>query len=279
MVMKNSPFTIILILLSLTMNAQDNWETYLINKEKGLMSVSVNMDLNVAKPNYKNLLIVGTTTRKCLKNGYPNVDGLEDLYTFSDSVANAIDKLTKSRLAGIITYQCAGLDVFYVKDTLNLRENIYETINKNFSQSKTYTVIESDKKWEYYHNNLYPKDISEGFFINQDFLRQLVEEGDDLTEPKELKHWIYFYNLKKRVKFINEIKKLDFAIDSVNYKKDKKFVDVQNSFYYSRVKKYPFEVKISRKDSIDPSSISKLTYMLQALAESLNGKYDGWGFE
>ena len=133
MVMKNSLFTIILILLSLTMNAQDNWETYLINKEKGLMSVSVNMDLNVDKPNYKNLLIVGTTTRKCLKNGYPNVDGLEDLYTFSDSVANTIDKITKSRLAGIITYQCAGLDVFYVKDTLNLRKNIYETINKNFS--------------------------------------------------------------------------------------------------------------------------------------------------
>lgn len=279
MVMKNSPFTIILILLSLTMNAQDNWETYLINKEKGLMSVSVNMDLNVDKPNYKNLLIVGTTTRKCLKNGYPNVDGLEDLYTFSDSVANTIDKITKSRLAGIITYQCAGLDVFYVKDTLNLRENIYETINKNFSQLKTYTVIERDKKWEYYHNNLYPKDISEGFFMNQDFLRQLVEEGDDLSKPKELKHWIYFYNVKKRVKFINQIKKLDFAIDSVNYKKDKKFVDVQNSFYYSRVKKYPFEVKISRKDSIDPSSISKLTNLLQALAKSLNGKYDGWGFE
>ncbi len=69
MVMKNSPFTIILILLSLTMNAQDNWETYLINKEKGLMSISVNMDLNVTKPNYKNLLIVGTNTRKCFKNG------------------------------------------------------------------------------------------------------------------------------------------------------------------------------------------------------------------
>jgi len=211
----------IFIFLSLTINAQDSWETYLVKKEKGLMSISVNMDLNVTKPNYKNLLIVGTNTRKCFNNGYPNLDGLEDLYTFSDSVANAIEKVTKSRLAGIITYQCAGLDVFYVKDTLNLREKLDETINKNFGQAKNYTVIERDKNWDYYHNNLYPKDLSEDFFINQDFLRQLVEEGNDLAEPRELKHWIYFYNSKKRVKFIDEIKKLDFAIDSVNYKIDK----------------------------------------------------------
>lgn len=243
------------------------------------MSISVNMDLNLTKPNYKNLLIVGTYTKKCFNNGYPNLDGLEDLYTFSDSIANAIDKVSKSRLAGIITYQCAGLDIFYVKDTLNLRDKLNEIINKNFSKTKNYTFIERDKNWDYYDNYLYPKVLSEDFFINQDFLRQLVEEGDGLAEPRELKHWIYFYNSKKRIKFIDEIKKLKFAIDSVNYKKDKKFVDVQNSFYYSRVKKYPFEVKISRKDSIDPTSISKLTFMLQALAKSLNGKYDGWGFE
>jgi len=277
--MKKILLTIPIIFLSVTINAQDNWESYLIKKEKGLMSISVNMDLNIAKPNYKNLLIVGVNTRKCLQNGYPDPDGLEELYTFSDSVANAIDEITKSRLAGIITYQCAGFDVFYVKDTLNLRQNIHETIDKNFSQSKNYTVIERDKNWDYYHNNLYPKNLSEDFFINQDFLKQLVEEGDDLAEPRELKHWIYFYNPKKRVKFIDEIKKLDFAIDSVNYKKDKKFIDVQNSYYYSKVKSYPLEVKISRKDSINPASISKLTNMLKTFAGTLNGKYDGWGFE
>ena len=277
--MKKSLLTILIIFLSGTTYAQDNWETYLIKKEKGLMSVSVNMDLNIAKPNYKNLLIVGVNTRKCLQNGYPDPDGLEELYTFSDSIANAIDEITKSRLAGIITYQCTGLDVFYVKDTLNLRQKLQETIDKNFSQSKNYTVIERDKKWDYYQNNLYPKDLSEDFFINQDFLRQLVEEGDDLTEPRELKHWVYFYNPKKREKFIDGIKNLEFAIDSVNYKKDKKFIDVQNSYYSSKVKSYPLEVKISRKDSIDPSSISKLTNMLKTFAKTLNGKYDGWGFE
>ena len=277
--MKKSPLTILIIFLSLTINAQDNWETYLMEKEKGLMSISVNMDLNVSKPNYKNLLIVGTNTKKCLKNGYPDTEGLEELYVFSDSIAYEVDNITKNRLAGIITYQCTGFDVFYVKDTMNLRTSINQLIDRNFGQSKNYTVVERDKNWDYYKNNLYPKDLSEDFFINQDFLRQLVEEGDDLTEPRELKHWIYFYNPKKRSVFIDEIKNLDFNIDSVNFKKGKKFLDGLNSLYYSRVRKYPYEVKISRKDSIGPSSISKLTKMLQAIAKTVNGKYDGWGFE
>jgi len=269
----------LIIFCSLSINAQDNWESYVLNKEKGLMYVSVNMDLNYTKPNYRNLLIVGINTKKCLNNGYPDAEGLEELYVFSDSIANIVDSKTKNRLAGILTYQCTGFDIFYVKDTVGLRSAIHQTIQKNFSQTKNYLVVERDKNWDYYKNTLYPKEYTEDFFINQDFLRQLVEEGDDLTVPRELKHWAYFKNPKKRDKFIEDVKKLEFAIDSVNYKKDKKFLDGLNSLYYSRVRTYPYEVKISRKDSINPASISKLTRTLKFLANSLSGKYDGWGFE
>jgi len=279
--MKKSLLTIILILLSLTIVAQENWETYLVKKEKGLMTISVNMDLNLNKPNYKNLLIVGTSTKKCLKNGYTDTEGLEELYVFSDSIAFAIEKVAKSRLAGIITYQCAGFDVFYVKDTIGLRASVDQTINNNFSQTKNYNVIARDKNWDYYQESLYPKDLSEDFFMNQDFLRQLVEEGDELSEPQILKHWIYFNNANNRSKFIDEVKNLNFTIDSVNYKKDKKFLVGQNTLYYNyaKTRAYPFEVKISRKDSIGPAPISKLTHLIQVAATGFKGIYDGWGFE
>lgn len=279
--MKKSLPTILFIFFSLTIFAQENWETYLVKKEKGLMTISVNMDLNLTKPNYNNLLIVGTSTSKCLKNGYPDTEGLEELYVFSDSLALAIDKATKSKLAGIITYQCAGFDVFYVKDTIGLRESIDETIFNNFSQAKNYNVISRDKDWNYYKNSLYPMDLSEDFFMNQDFLRQLVEEGDDLSEPQILKHWIYFNKANNRSKFIDEIKNLNFTIDSVNYKKDKTFLVGQNTIYYNyaKIRSYPYEVKISRKDSIGPATISKLTQLLQVAAKGYKGKYDGWGFE
>jgi len=55
------------------------------------MSISIDLDFNDYKPNYKNLLIVGTNYKKCLKNGFPDKGGLEELFSFSDSVAINLD--------------------------------------------------------------------------------------------------------------------------------------------------------------------------------------------
>lgn len=278
LIYRYSKFCLVLVVFignTLYSFSQESWESYIVNRDKGVMSIAVDMELSYGKPNYKNLLIVGTNTNKCLKNGYPSNAGLEELFVFSDSIANIIDKLTKNKLAGIITYQCAGFDVFYVKDTTNLKKSIDTLLSKEFNNSKNYLVIENDKYWNYYNNTLYPKDISDDFFINHELLNQMVFEGDDLSEPRKIRHWFYFDTERRKGKFIEKIKNLNFAIDSVNYKKDKKFTN--DSFGFQREKSYPFEVQISRKDSINPASISKLTKMLQNFSRFFSGRYDGWG--
>lgn len=263
--MKKSFLISILIFSNSIINAQDDWENYLVQKEKGLMAISVNMRYEYARPNYKHLLVVGTHTTKCLKNGYPTEKGLENIYTFSDSIANIIDGLTKNRLVGIITYQCSGFDVFYVKDTTNIREIIVRQINTNFNSSKTYLQIEQDKKWKYYHTSLYPKDDTQEFFINHELLTEFIYQGDNLIQPRNIRHWFYFNREKKRQKFISKIRTLDFTIDSVNYKKKRDY--------------YRYELQISRKDSIHPKSISKLTKTLTGFANLLYAEYDGWSAE
>ena len=79
---KKSSYALLFIFLigfSLQSYAQEeSWETYIAKKDKGFMTVTVNMELNFARPNYKNLLIVGTHTSKCLKNDYPKEGGLEN---------------------------------------------------------------------------------------------------------------------------------------------------------------------------------------------------------
>ena len=263
--MKKTLLSLLFIFLSISMNAQDDWESYLVEKDKGLITISVNMKYEYARPNYKHLLVVGTHTTKCLKNGYPTEKGLEKMYTFSDSIANIVDGLTKNRLVGIMTYQCSGLDVFYVKDTTNLRKAITTQFDTNFENSKTYLKIEQDKKWRYYHDSLYPKDDSEEFFINHELLTGLVYNGDNLTEPRNIRHWFYFNKEKKRQKFIDKIRTLDFTIDSLNYRKKR---------YY-----YRYELQVSRKDSIHPKAISKLTKTLTGFANLLYAEYDGWSAE
>ena len=265
--MKTNYFLIIFSLLTFTgysQNSNEDWVTYIEQKEKGLMVKSVNLNYDYARPNYKNLLIVGTNTRECLKNGYPKDFGLSKFYMFSDSIATIVNSLTKNRLVGVQTYQCSGFDIYYIKDTINVRASIQHFLEYNYILSKNYLMLKTDKKWQHYKEVLFPKNLSDSFFNDHTFLNELVIEGDDLTESRKIEHWIHFRREKGRQVFINEVKKLNFVIDSIKFKKGKSF---------------PYELKISRKDKVLPDSIAELTLVLKKLAVTSYGIYDGWGTE
>jgi len=246
------------------MLAQEDWIDYVIMKDKGVMSVSLDLNLDLNKPNYRNLVVAGAKFKKCRKNGFPADDSLNDVYAFSDSVAIAIDKITSKRLVAFLTYQCMAFDVYYVKDTMGLRDEITASLEEKFKPSLTYIDIKKDKNWEYYKNYLYPRDFSSEFLVDQNYLHDLVLQGDDLKGERLVNHWIYFKSVKKRNEFGSKVKKLEFSLDSIAYKRERSF---------------PYELNISRKDSIDPVSIYRLTSMLRVLSSSMLGQYDGWSTE
>lgn len=256
---------IVLFLSFFVSNAQDDWGNYVIEKEKGIMAVTANYKYALGKPNYRNLVLVGKTTSKCFQNGAPNTKGLEEIYDFSDAVANVITKTSKkNRLVGILTYQCTGFDVYYVKDTLNIRNKIDSLFQKDFSDKKTYLVINRDRRWTYYKDVLYPKDESEDFFMGQDLLSQLFFEGIDLTEKRKVNHYLYFKKEKNRENFLERIKEINFKVDTLQVKKDNDF---------------PFEVQMSREHELHPTFMAELAKVLRVFAMANNGYYDGWGIE
>ena len=254
----------LLIIYSLNSFSQTDWVNYIVKKEKGLMSITIDLDYNDYKPNYKNLLIVGTNYKDCLKNGFPKKEGLNELYTFSDSIAITLNLLTKNKLVGIITYQCIGLDVYYIKDTVNIRNRFNQLFENNFNKSNNYMKIVRDKNWNYYYKNIYPINVSNDYFLDQEFLIDLANNGDNLSGTRKVDHWVYHNNIKKREKFIKNVKKLEFSIDSIHTKTGEK---------------YPYEILISRKDSVHPESIYNLTRLVKALVYSSNGIYGGWSME
>ncbi len=257
-------YTFLLFFIISSSFAQTDWVDYVVRKNKGIMSVSVDLDFIDYKPNYKNLLILATHYKDCMNNGFPKQKGLEDLYAFSDSTALAINKLTKNKLVGLMTYQCIGFDIYYVKDTVGIRENLNKIFDKRFESTTNYIIINRDSKWKYYIDNLYPNDVSDEFFADQRFLLEMVAEGDDLNGKRKVNHWVYFNNIKKREKYKRKLEELEFSIDSINYKKEKR---------------YPYELQFSREDFVFPIYISTLSKQLQELAYSLHGIYEGWGTE
>ena len=69
---------------------------------------------------------------------------------------------------------------------------------------------------------------------------------------------------KRRLKYADRLKNSGFSIDSLNYKEKQS---------------YPFELQISRKESVQPMVINELTRSLKNLAQSNFGQYDGWSTE
>lgn len=245
--------------------SQGEWAEYLITKDKNLMSIQVDMEFDYNKPNYKNLLIIGTKFKGCLKNGFPNEEGLKELYTFSDSTEFVLNKMTKIKLVGVVTYRCVGLDIYYIKDTINIRKNLKNLYSKKFIVStQNYIYIEKDKNRKYYYTNLFPENLSSDYFLGQEYLLKLAKAGDKLDDKRIVTHWAYFKNEKKRQRFQKNIKALDYKIDSV---------------YTNKKDKYPYQIEFSKKNSVDPKTIIDQTNMIKVILGSNNSIYGGWGFD
>ncbi len=244
--------------------AQDQWIDFIVDKDTSVLSVSMDLKYYVQKPNYKNLLIVGTQFRPCMKNGFPVPDSLDGLFSFSDSTAAVINRVTRNELVGILTYKCLAFDVYYVKDSVGIRDSLETMMGRGFENSKLYLTLKRDKNWEYYFTKLLPDNLSEDFLIDQEYLNNLVLRGDDLQGLRKVRHWLYFNKLKQRLKMTEKLQSLKFSIDSIDY---------------HRESKYPYELQVSRMDSITPKKISQLTMMMKVLSQVYQAQYDGWGTE
>jgi hypothetical protein len=96
---------------------------------------------------------------------------------------------------------------------------------------------------------------------NQKVVLNLTKEGDDLSKPRQVDHWLYFSSEADRDKFITYAAKEKYKIESKDNNKDSKL---------------KYQLRISRVDNVDLDSISKITIGLRRKAKELNGEYDGW---
>ena len=221
--------------VSLSVSAQEDWADYVTVKDHKVMSISLDLSLDLNRPNYQYLLVVGGRFRDCMQNGFPGDSGLSEIFALSDSVASTLERKTRIRLAGFITYQCMAFDVFYAKDTIGLRDALSDMVSDHFRDKSLYLDIKSDKGWLYYKSFLYPGSFSSEFLIDQEYLTDLVLQGDDLQEPRRIYHWFYFKTLKKRKSMSAKLKQLNFSLDSIAY--------VRERFN-------PYQLTVSRKDSV-----------------------------
>lgn len=239
------------------------WDTYLARYDKGVGSVTLNMDLVKVAPvgDLPFLVITGVGFKACTGEGLPEKDEFDKLYKVSNAVNKVIFSSTKSELAGTFTYQCQRLDYLFVKDTVGLREKLVHLYKNSYRSYPYYINIRLDRDWDAYLNFLYPNEETRAFMQNSRVVDQLKEAGDKLDQPRIIEHWLYFESEEGRRTFIGYITGLKFKVQSVKNLNSSKF---------------SYQLQIARPDRADLESISTLTRALREKAKEYGGEYDGW---
>lgn len=263
----NRPARMKLVLLSVLLSAStllsfaqdEEWEVYMAGYEKGPGSTLVNMSYKANAPfrQYPFLLIAGVTFPDCDSTGLPAKTAFDQLYAVSDQI-QAI--LSNYKLAGTFTYQCERMDYYYLADTAGLRNKL-EPVYKNFPRLQPILKIRTDTSWEAYLSFLYPNEETQEYMANEKILLHLVKEGDNLSQPRQVDHWLYFSSSADRDRF-------SAYIVTEKYK-------IENKQLVAEAR-LPYQLQISRVDKVDIGAITAITTSLRKKAEQYGGDYDGW---
>lgn len=239
------------------------WEAYLARYEEGVGSTTLNMDLIKVAPikELPFLLVTGVTFKNCENDGLPNEEQLNNLYEISDHLAKVMADLTKSEYVGSFTLQCDRLEYFYISDTLGIRSKLVELYSTKYGDYKYYINLEKDENWEAYTAFLYPNEETQEYISNEKIIEHLEASGDDILQPRQVDHWMYFKDEPGRDRFEKFIIANGFKIENKSKQEEGSL---------------PYMLHISRVDNVDIESITKLTLFLRQNVKRENGDYDGW---
>jgi uncharacterized protein (TIGR01619 family) len=163
----------------------------------------------------------------------------------------------------------AGRRDFYAyADSGLVAESLMSSVMAAFSEYEFETGFQPDPEWQLYRAFLYPAKPSLQLIKNRRVLDVLQQQGDDLTQPRPVRHFVYFNNSEQAAAFAQAAGEAQFDVvsdDPGRAEGEKQNPEAER-----------FGVIAERVDSVDFASISNVVLELLELANSHQGDYDGW---
>jgi uncharacterized protein (TIGR01619 family) len=245
------------------MNYKEDWDFYFSNVDDKPGSFYLDLGLNQIAPVGKmpNFFYVS------LKMNDPREDGLssnreyEALIHIEDTLVKSLKNKHDIIYVGRLTSNGTRDFYFYASDTLLIEKAISESLVQ-FPNYEYDFEIKDNKDWSYYLSFIYPSPKQLQSIFNRRVIENLEKNGDKLTEPREVNHWIFFRTTEGREKYIKNVKEKGFKVEDIYN------ADQDNDFKY--------KLRISRVDNIGHQDVDDYVFYLWELANELDGDYDGW---
>lgn len=243
----------------------ENWDSYICNVNGELASIFVDLSLRQKAPD---------STRPCLlfvwvKMHSPRPDGLSSqeeadvLWRLGSSLQTSLGKHLDAVFVGRVTTQGRREFYFYVPQ-VPLDSIAIDQALRSFSGYEYEIGTQEDSLWHQYLSVLYPSKEELQKIKNRQVLEVLQKNGDQLDQPREVSHWIYFRREADRDAFSHEMQELRYQI--IPCKPDPQLP-------------YPYGVQIRRVDRVDEESINDTVVETFRFAQASDGDYDGWETE
>ena len=242
---------------------QSDWDVYLMESGKKPIAVMVDLGIKSAAPmiDRPNLIILHLNFKDTASDGMPtnaeikNLDNLEE--SFISSVESGLDAIYVGR------YTKSGKRdfFFYTNDTAHYQKIFNDKLG-NSTKYNWQAIAKKDATWSDYFDVLYPTPRELERIKNRRVVDKLKAEGDRLTEPRKVEHWIYFKYPGDRKTYATLVQ-------------DQKF-EIIGSTDENGTNGYKYGLHISHIDKVDYDSIDKVSLYLWELALKNRGRYDGW---
>jgi Family of unknown function (DUF695)/Regulator of ribonuclease activity B len=240
---------------------EPNFRSYLCNVNGSLASILLDLGLRGQAPIKTKpwLLWVWVYMRTPRPDGLSSGDEAPKLYEIEDAIELHLGREFGATFCGRITTESRRELYFYGETPEGLEQAVNRAM-ASFAGYKFDLGVKADPEWTQYLDVLFPGPVDMQRIQNGILLDVLTGEGDILSNPRRVRHWIYFPSAESRLLFAKAAVDAGFIIDSEGE------VDGDRRF----------SVCVYRVQSIEQKGIDETTILLLHLAQGLHGDYDGW---
>jgi uncharacterized protein (TIGR01619 family) len=245
------------------MNYEEEWDFYFSNVDDKPGSFYLDMGLSKIAPVEKmpHFFYVSVKLNDPTEYGLSSKGEYDTLVQIEDKLVNSLKEKHNVIYAGRLTSDGTRDFYFYTSEPLLIEKTISESLVQ-FPKYEYDYEVKNNEDWSYYLHFIYPNPWQLQSILNRRVIENLEKNGDKLTIPREVNHWIYFKTTEEREKYIVRVKENGFKIEDI----DK--IDHDKEFKYT--------LRISRVDNVRHGDLDDYVLYLWDLAQELGGNYDGW---
>lgn len=239
----------------------EDWDAYLLETSDGPASFFVDLNAEDEQSATRPLLCrVSIRLREPSEYGLASRKEDEVLFRLEDALESRLAEACGAQYVGRATSGGVRVYFFYCPRGTQPESTIRDCV-RAFRDYRENVALEDDPDWRHYSEFLYPDPINLQCIRNRRVLQILTDNGDQLTQPRRVDHWLYFADRAAAERFRSYAAQLSFEVEALSPS------DAE------------WKLHIYRTNLVDQDSIDELTTQLCELADEFEGRYDGWETE